>query len=144
MYENSFAGQMPQPANNLWVGNNYSSGYSQMSRNNYSPMQQNPQMQNQRQPINNILEVMGPESAQAYQVGPNSRVILMDTNRPVFYFKQSDDSGYSQTKAYSFKEIPLMQEEIIQTQAQDVSDFVTKTEFNEFKQLMEDLVMKNE
>ena len=144
MYENSSAGQMPQPANNLWVGNNYSSGYSQMSRNNYSPMQQNPQMQSQRQPINNVLEVMGPESAQAYQVGPNSRVILMDTNRPVFYFKQSDDSGYSQTKAYSFKEIPLMQEEIIQTQAQDVSDFVTKTEFNEFKQLMEDLVMKNE
>ena len=144
MYENSFAGQMPQPANNLWVGNNYSSGYSQMLRNNYPQMQQNPQMQNQRQSINNVLEVMGPESALAYQVGPNSRVILMDSNRPVLYFKQSDDSGYSQTKAYSFKEIPLMQEDVIQTQAQDVSDFVTKTEFNEFKQLMEDLVMKNE
>ncbi len=144
MYENSFAGHMPQPANNLWVGNNYSSGYSQMSRNNYPQMQQNPQMQNQRQSINNVLEVMGPESAQAYQVGPNSRVILMDTNRPVFYFKQSDDSGYSETKAFKFEEIPLMQREIVQTQAQDVSDFVTKTEFNEFKQLMEDLVMKNE
>ena len=38
----------------------------------------------------------------------------------------------------------IMQREIVQAQAQDVSDFVTKTEFNEFKQLMEDLVMKNE
>ena len=51
MYENSF-GTMPQPANNLWVGNNYSSGYSQMSRNNYSQPQQ--MMQNQRQSINNV------------------------------------------------------------------------------------------
>lgn len=30
-YGNNYGG-MPQPANNLWVGNNYSSGYSQMSR----------------------------------------------------------------------------------------------------------------
>lgn len=139
MYENSFNGQMPQPSNNLWVGNNYSSGYSQMSRNNYQ--QQQPM---RPQSMNNILEVMGPESAQAFQVGPNSRVILMDTNRPVFYVKQSDDSGYSETKAYQFKEIPLTQREIIQTPAQDVSNFVTKDEFNEFKQLMEELVMKNE
>ena len=141
MYENSFNGQMPQPSNNLWVGNNYSSGYSQMSRNNYQQQQQ-PMMRPQS--MNNILEVMGPESAQAFQIGPNSRVILMDTNRPVFYVKQSDDSGYSETKAYQFKEIPLAQREIIQTPAQDVSDFVTKDEFNEFKQLMEELVMKNE
>ena len=141
MYENSF-GTMPQPANNLWVGNNYSSGYSQMSRNNYPQQQQ--MMQNQRQSINNVLEVMGPESAQAYQVGPNSRVVLMDINRPVFYVKKSDDSGYSETKAFKFEEIPLMQQEIIQTQAQNIDDFVTKTEFNEFKKLMEELVMKDE
>jgi hypothetical protein len=51
-----------------------------MSRSNYQQQQQ-PMMRPQS--INNILEVMGPESAQAFQIGPNSRVILMDTNRPV-------------------------------------------------------------
>ena len=138
-YSNNFRG-MPPSTNNLWVGNNYSSGYSQMSRNNYSPMQVSNQ---QPQTVNNILQVMGPESAQSWQVGPNSHIILMDSNRPVFYVKRSDDSGYSETKAFKFEEIPLFPEEQI-SQSLSKVDYVTKTEFNEFKALMEDLVMKNE
>ena len=138
-YSNNFRG-MPPSTNNLWVGNNYSSGYSQMSRNNYSPMQAANQ---QPQTVNNILQVMGPESAQSWQVGPNSHIILMDSNRPVFYVKRSDDSGYSETKAFKFEEIPLFPEEQISQSLPNV-DYVTKTEFNEFKALMEDLVMKNE
>lgn len=99
-YDNNFGGR---PSNNsLWVGNNYSTvpGYNlQTARNNYATMNQNNnmmptnpmqgmQMQNmqmQSQSINNILQVMGPESAQAFQIGPDSKVILMDSNRPVFY-----------------------------------------------------------
>lgn len=140
MYENSFKG-MPQPSNNLWVGNNYSTGYSQMSRSNYG----NPQMPIPNQSVNNILQVMGPESAQSYQVGPNSHVILMDSNRPVFYIKRSDDSGYSETKAFEFKEIPLFQEKV-EIQSIKVTDenYVTKEEFNDFKTMIEELVMKNE
>lgn len=140
MYENSFRG-MPQPSNNLWVGNNYSTGYSQMSRGNYG----NPQMTIPNQSVNNVLQVMGPESAQSYQVGPNSHVILMDSNRPVFYVKRSDDSGYSETKAFEFKEIPLFQEKVEIQPVQVTNDnYVTKEEFAEFRTMIEELVMKNE
>ena len=145
MYENSMRGVTP--SNNLWVGNNYSSGYSQMSRSNY-PAGIDNNMQTQYgmpQPINNILQVMGPESAQSYQVGPNSHVILMDSNRPVFYTKKSDDSGYSVTKAFKFEEIPLFQEQMeIQNAKIENNSYVTKEEFKEFKAMIEDLVMKNE
>lgn len=112
-----------------------------MSRGNYG----NPQMTIPNQTINNVLQVMGPESAQSYQVGPNSHVILMDSNRPVFYVKRSDDSGYSETKAFEFKEIPLFQEKVEIQPVQVTNDnYVTKEEFAEFRTMIEELVMKNE
>lgn len=141
------------PTNNLWFGNNYSSGYSQASRSLNNPMNPNNMMQpmqgftspmNPVPPVNNILRVMGPESAQEYQIGPNSHVILMDSNRSVFYMKQSDDSGYSETKAYEFHEIPLMQQS--QEPMHDIpqaSEYITKKEFEEFKKNIEELVMNN-
>lgn len=172
-YDNMFGGR---PSNNsLWVGNNYSAapGYNsmQMPRNGYpsmdqnsnmmqsNPMQgmqmqpnqmQNMNMQMQPQSINNILRVMGPESAQAFQIGPNSEVILMeDSNRPIFYWKESDSSGYSKTKAYKFEEISL-DSLMGQQQAQSQEDnshnpeYITKAEFDDFKKMIEELVMKNE
>ena len=108
-------------------------------------------MQMQPQSVNNILRVMGPESAQAFQIGPNSEVILMeDSNRPIFYWKESDSSGYSKTKAYKFEEIPLDSLMGQQQSAQSQEDnshnpeYITKTEFNDFKKMIEELVMKSE
>ena len=85
---------------------------------------------------------MGPESAQAYQIGPDSQVILMDSNRPVFYVKKSDSLGYSDIKAFEFHEIPLFQSNPDQQSTNP--EYITKTEFEEFKKVIEDLVMKNE
>lgn len=150
-YGNNFSN--PQPTNNLWFGNNYSSGYSQTSRSGY-PMNTMPtpspismqQPMPQYQTINNILEVMGSESASAFQMGPNSRVILMDANRQVFYIKRSDDSGYSETKAYAYHEIPLHENQEFDVNKPDIdpNDYVTKKEFNEYKDLIEEMVTKNE
>lgn len=135
-----------QPSNNLWVGNNYSSSYSQMPRNNYQGNMNPSFSQNQiPQSINNILQVMGPESAQAYQIGPDSHVILMDSSKPVFYIKRSDSSGYSETRAFEFQEIPLIAPSAIQTQTTQVNpDYITKAEFEEFKKMIEELVITNE
>lgn len=112
---------------------------------------QNMQMQNmQMQSINNILQVMGPESAQAFQVGPNSKVILMDSNRSIFYMKESDSSGYSKTRAFNFNEIPIesLMESQQPVQSQEDNshnpDYITKAEFDDFKKMIEELVMKNE
>ena len=93
---------------------------------------------------------MGPESAQAFQTGPNSKVILMDSNRPIFYMKESDSSGYSKTRAFSFNEIPI--ESLMESQQpvksqEDNShnpEYVTKSDFDDFKKMIEELVMKNE
>lgn len=145
----SYGNMGSQPSNNLWIGNNYSTNNGGYPKNNFSNMgmqnQMNQRQMNQMQPptsINNIFQVMGPESAQAYQIGPDSHVILMDSNRPVFYTKQSDSSGYSETHAFEFHEIPLFPES--KTDQSLAQDFVTKTEFEEFKKMIEELVMKNE
>lgn len=149
-------GTFGQPSNSLWVGNNYSNMYPQMAiKSNYptTNLNNNPNMVSfpnnypQTQSINNILQVMGPESAQAYQVGPDSQVILMDSDKPVFYWKRSDSSGYSETKAFKFEEIPLFEHNndtlINQTQLSNTS-FVTKAEFEDYKKMIEELVMKDE
>ena len=118
-----------------------------MSRNTYpSANQQMPSFSlhnaDQTQRFNNIFQVMGPESAEAFQIGPDSQVILMDSNKPVFYMKKSDSSGYSETKAFEFKEIPLHQE--TQSNQSLRQEYVTKKDFEEYKKMIEELVMKDE
>lgn len=138
-----------QPSNNLWVGNNYSQTNRGMG--NYPTYNQNSALpsfiQNsmwQPQSINNILQVMGPESAQAYQIGPDSHVILMDSNKPVFYIKRSDNTGYTETRAFEFQEIPLIQSSPQTKDIQLEPEYITKSEFEDFKKMIEDLVMKHE
>ena len=144
-------GGMPPSSNSMWIGNNYSS----MPRNNYPIGNQNNMVaasfMNQQQPqtINNVLQVMGPESVQSYSVGPNSNVIFMDSKRDVFYTKKTDDAGYAETKAFAFHEIPLFEPaQSVQNQTVDMpqinQNYVTKSDFDEFKKMIEDLVMHNE
>lgn len=85
---------------------------------------------NQQRPpqMNNILQVMGIESAREFKIAPNSQVILVDSSKPVFYIKRSDDSGYSEIKTYKFQEISDENQEI-----NDASDYVTSQEFEELK-----------
>ena len=143
-------GGMPPSNNSMWIGNNYSS----MPRNNYPTGNQNNMsaasfMNQQPQSINNVLQVMGPESVQSYLVGPNSNVIFMDSKRDVFYTKKTDDAGYAETRAFAFHEIPLF-EPAQQSQDKNVEmpamnqNYVTKSDFDEFKKMIEDLVMHNE
>ena len=63
------------------------------------------------------------QSAEAYQMSPNSSVILMDSNLPRFYMKQTDASGMFTLKAYDFKEV----------EAEKLPEYVTKAEFEKFK-----------
>lgn len=147
---------MPQPyaqtPSSVWVGNNYSSGYSpnrSMANQPYNYSQPEPAPQT----LNNVLQVMGPDSAEAFRLGPNSHVLLTDTTRPVIYVKTSDDSGYSQTRAFQLTEIPL--HPVVQTEAkvenapeptlyltrEEFLDFVR--DFNEFKKSVEEVVTSN-
>lgn len=47
-----------------------------------------------------IIKVNGREGANAYQMPPNSSVLLLDVNQPVVYLKQTDGGGYANITAY--------------------------------------------
>ena len=79
-----------------------------------------------QQPTQNIQYVNDKQSAEAYQMTPNSSVILMDSNLPRFYMKQTDASGKATIKAYDFKEAV----------EKKPAEYVTKDEFEAFKAKM--------
>lgn len=82
-----------------------------------------PQYQNYNSFNNDIQFVNGRSSAEAYIMPPNSKVILMDKEAPVFYLKETDASGMSNVKAYSFTEL----------KEDAANDYVTRKEFDEWR-----------
>ena len=79
-----------------------------------------PQIQPQAQTIQYVNDK---KSAETYQMPANSSVILMDSNLPRFYIKQTDASGVASIKSYDFKE----------TEVEKPIEYVTKAEFEKFK-----------
>ena len=75
------------------------------------------------QQTQNIQYVNGRTGADAYQMGANSSVILMDQNDSRFYLKQTDANGRATVRAYDFKEAEEAKPE----------EYVTKSEFESFK-----------
>lgn len=93
-----------------------------------SPLNNIPQIYQPQIPQQNtqpIQYVSNKQSAEAYNVQPNQSVLLMNSNEPIFYIKQADASGFCTIKSFKF-------EEIDDTQPQ-VTNYVTKDEFNTFK-----------
>ena len=84
---------------------------------NVFPTQVNATQPTQIQYVNNK------QSAESYQMPVNSSVILMDSNLPRFYMKQTDASGIATIKSYDFKE----------TEDEKPTEYVTKAEFEKFK-----------
>lgn len=108
--------------------------------NSYNPQFQqfNAQMAQQRlaqmqtmQQTNELQFVNGIESAQMYQMPPNSKQILMDSNRARFYLKETDASGMARVTAYDFAEA---KDDPPQT------DYVTRAEFEELRSHYESVV----
>lgn len=102
----------------------------------YNPYQPPQFVLPQEQPqAQQIQYVNGLESAKQYQLPPNSSVILMDANEPIFYTKTTDASGYGVVKTYTFSESEQVapQDEIKQIKAE------LNEVKNELKQLREDL-----
>ena len=102
--------------------------------------------QQQRQPFNNLLRVTGPESAKAYSLGPNSKVVLFDADNPVFYLKSTDDSGFATLRTFDFTERPVEAPAVQQLPTQPVPDSLQKevdeirSDISDLKELLEGLV----
>jgi hypothetical protein len=72
--------------------NNYMNNFAQP---NYM------QPQPQPQPQQNIIKVHGFEGAQAFNMAPNSNVLLLDESNPIIYIKTTDGAGYPTIKAFT-------------------------------------------
>ena len=108
---------------------------------NYNQFNQyNPYMQQQQRPTffqnqnNGINWVQGIEGAKAWQLPPNSNVVLMDNdNDGIFYIKVSDNVGMCTLRTFSYTEItskPAEQPQI------DLSEYVKKSELQDLIEKM--------
>lgn len=119
--------------------------YSMNQNNPYALQMQN--LQNQFQQLNpyqqsqqnGIQYVNGIESVKAYQLDPNSSVLLMDNNLPRFYVKTTDAAGMASIKTFEFHE--YIEEK---PQKIDPEQFVTRTEFEELKKMIMEKGTANE
>lgn len=87
----------------------------------------------QMQPVSGrtVQFVNGRLSAEAYAMTPNSQEILMDMNRPVFYWKTTDASGMSVIQEYEFKQVETSQQ-----------NYVTVDQLNKFKEEINESIAK--
>lgn len=90
--------------------------------NSFLPYQQYQQRQQ-------LIRVNGIDGARAYQMPPNSTVALFDANNDLMYIKCTDGAGFATTRVFSFIE----QKE---TQTPTASEFVTRKEFEELKEVL--------
>ena len=52
---------------------------------------------------NQIIKVNGRGGAEAYNMPPNSQVLLLDETNPILWLKQTDGAGYPTLNAYDIK-----------------------------------------
>lgn len=83
---NSF-GMNPSGNNNFFSGMNMNMGGMGMNMNNF--------------PRYNIIQVNGRNGAEALQMAPNSKVLLLDETEPLIWFVQTDGAGYKTITPYS-------------------------------------------
>ena len=90
----------------------------------FYPYQSAPFLQQLQQPQQGIQYVNGKQGAESYQMAANSSVVLMDSNLPKFYMKQTDASGIATIRSYDFTE----------SEEDRPVEYVTKKEFESFKE----------
>ena len=94
----------------------------------YQNQLQNLQNQILTAPTPTIQYVNGRQSADSYQMQPNSSVILMDSTKDTFYLKKADASGSCTVEAYDF----------FKSEEESKSEYVTRSEFEELKEMIKE------
>lgn len=83
---------------------------------------------NYQQPMtqNYFAWVQGEAAAQAFQVAPNSTVVLMDSEQPILYMKSADATG---RPGQMVKQYLVTEEQYMQLQNNQTNNVVTRDEF---------------
>lgn len=91
--------------------------------NNYQANSYNPYQQQR----NGINWVQGIEGAKAYQLMPNSNIMLMDSeNDGIFYIKVADNVGMCTLRTFKYEELT----NVCRNNTLDTSQFITRDELN--------------
>ena len=93
---------------------------------------------------NNLIWVQGIEGAKAWQLQPNSMVILLDSEvEGKMYIKVSDNIGMSSLRVFNYAEevVPPAKDTVTINNDLDLSQYVRKDELNT---LIKELIPKNE
>lgn len=108
----------------------------------YTPRQ--PQVQ---PGINNLVAayVLGEQDAKAYPVAPSCMAILIDMENPVIYTKSVDQFGRPvQFKILEYVEKPQNDQPAnANTQNKTANNYVTKDDFNNFKNEIKEMLRSN-
>lgn len=79
----------------------------------------------QPQTQSKVVEVTGRAGAEAYQLGPDSSILLLDNTAPIVWLVKSDGAGYKTLSAYDIK--PHEEEKPID-HFKELEDRITKLE----------------
>ena len=74
--------------------------YNTLPYNYYTPVQTTPTSNLNLQRYD-IIQVNGKAGVDAFQMGPNSRVLLLDETQPVVWLAQTDGAGYKTSTPYT-------------------------------------------
>lgn len=85
----------------------------------------------------NTLQYATEEEIRAYILQPNSQVLAMDREKPLFYIKSTDELGRSSFTVYRFEKATATEQ--TPTATQDLSKYATKDEFKPIFERLEKL-----
>lgn len=134
--------------NNYPYGNPYQpygyNPYGNLYQNNNQNFQQNNQQMQQTQ-ANNYYYVNGIIGAKSFQMQPNQTVMLMDSDNPVCFMKQSNGMGQS-TLRY-FKLVEVNENDLTdnnEKKQNNTNEYVLKSDFDVLSKKVDDLLNRNE
>ena len=87
---------------NYYDGQNQNmSPYNNYGRMNYNPLNNGMNMKNL--PHYEVIRVNGRAGAEAFQMAPNSQVLLLDETAPIVWLKTTDGAGYPSLIPYDIE-----------------------------------------
>lgn len=109
--------------------------YNPYPQPNYGSFPQQPQSNNTYAFVNGI------EGAKSYPMQPNQTVMLMDSEQPIAYMKQSNGMGQATLKYFKLVETS---EEELRFASKPTVEYVTKADFDALAKKVAELMPKGE
>lgn len=123
---------MPYPYPNPYAPYSPQQGYGAFNPNPYGQPQQAPQ-------TNTYAFVNGIEGAKSFPMGPNQTVMLMDSDQPIAYMKQSNNMGQATIKYFRLVETSEAELRVSAQKQAPSPEYATKAELDALARKIEEL-----